>query len=60
MKNHFNDITSNRASEPYVVITYGMSFLLHGENGQCSIAFFIPTWKPKKVRTRQQSLKAKQ
>lgn len=54
MKNHFNDITSNRASEPYAVIAYGMLLVAHGENGQCPIAFFIPTWKPKRLKTQRQ------
>lgn len=52
MKIHFNDITSNRASEPYVVIAYGMFFLVHGVNGQCSIVFLYPHGNPKNQKHR--------
>ena len=61
MKNHFNDITSNRASEPYEVISYGMPLVGMGKTDNVLLLFFIPTWKPQKPPTqKQQSLKAKQ
>ena len=51
MKNHFNDITSNRASEPYEVISYGMPLVGMGKTDNALLLFYTHMETPKTTNT---------